>query len=371
LGDIELVLGDQISSLTSTLLTHDLNTQTEIDAINDAAENIEKTAQQKEASERETDGLVIHGDFVEQKANNARRFKRYIDGKILWTYVRDFLLENYPGTTFVEKSTSPLIIQISLSKSARDDLRRAIEQNNNFRPTRLVNSDLSAGTICVFDNKADYASKQQEIINVTHSLVKFASAKIDKETFYDLTAVEISALSLDLTTGIYAFTTQLWEANGAKSYDRLMTRAINLDNGQLLNEEEAELLLNASINDGDDWGNVRANVDPDSFSLAQQKLSEILELEFDEYARLLTEENLDQLQFLQSGVNQRIEAELSSLNEVLRNYEQRRNERMIKLTSGRIKSVENRLIERTSEIAAQSEMKIAAKNLISGVIRVY
>ena len=371
LGDIELVLGDQISSLTNTLLTHDLDTQTEIKAINDAAENIEQTAQQKEVSERENDGLVIHGDFVEQKANSARRLKRYIDGKILWTYVRDFLLENYPGTTFVEKSASPLIIQISLSKSARDDLRRAIEQNNNFRPTRLVNSDLSAGTICVFDNKADYASKQQEIINVTHSLVKFASAKIDKETFYDLTAVEISALSLDLTTGIYAFITQLWEANGAKSYDRLMTRAINLDNGHLLNEEEAELLLNASINDGDDWGNVRANVDPDSFSLAQQKLSEILELEFDEYARLLTEENLDQLQFLQSGINQRIEAELSSLNEVLRNYEQRRNERMIKLTSGRITSVENRLIERTSEIAAQSEMKIEAKNLISGVIRVY
>ena len=99
-GDIEAVLGEKIQELGYYLLSHNLTPEQEDHRGQEQAQlALARTVREQEELEEEAAHLAAHGDYVLNQVKAARQMRRYIDPESLWTYVRDALIQDFPGTS--------------------------------------------------------------------------------------------------------------------------------------------------------------------------------------------------------------------------------------------------------------------------------
>jgi superfamily II DNA/RNA helicase len=102
LGDLEAVLGEKISELSYQLISHRLTPEQQEQQIEQTAIALANQKEQQEELESKAGDLTAHGDYILNKVKAAESLKRFIQGKDLWIYTRDFLKENYPGCSLIQ-----------------------------------------------------------------------------------------------------------------------------------------------------------------------------------------------------------------------------------------------------------------------------
>ena len=368
LGDMEAVLSEQIQDMTHQLLSHDLSKKEEEEKIKQAAERLEQTAIENQDVEAEVAELVAQNELVLQRAQDADRLKRFIDGRLLWTYARDILMELYPGGRLVEISQDPLTIKILLSTEARNELRKAAQSNRKLGKTRLI--DAHEPITCVFDNNVQFQSSY-EVISHKHPLIRFLSQEADLHESYPPISAEISKdMVSPIPTGIYLFTLQKWGSKGIKTTDRLVPCFAELHSNKILDQESSELLLNAAVNHGENWDKARIDVKPESWTAGMTVITEYLAKLSSEYTESLADENDDQLTFLKSGFDQKFRRELETLENTKQSLLRRGLDQYVRMTEGRIRRTKERHQQRTKRIENQKTLINSSEELIQGVINV-
>lgn len=340
-GDIEAVLGEKIQELSYYLLSHHLTPEQEEHRIEQAELALARTVREQEELEEEASHLAAHGDYVLNQVKAARQMRRYIDAESLWSYVRDALIQDFPGTELVRVSDDPLTVEIGLSQNARIEFQHYLELTKLQGKTRLIRGNQENRTKCVFSSKVDFASGSHEVVNQLHPLVRFVTSCIKKDVDQPLVAARVSPFETPgISTGTYLVTTQRWSTTGARTLEKLVFKGSNLITGALLTDDQAEILINAVAHRGEDWPASRGQIEPDLAINRYQDILNRLDDHFTEYAIDMANENQDRVDHLIRSLVDKIDEQIFQNEVVISRLEFEGKTRTIPARRGKIKKLE-------------------------------
>ena len=323
LGDLEHVLGDQVRDFTYDLLSHKMTREEEAARIQQAETAIAHIKKTQEQLENEATHFAAHGDYVLNQVRAARDMKRYVRGEHLWTYVQDFLIENYPGSIYVQQSEEPLVVDMELSSDARADLREFINKKLPDRRTRLATSISGDKVKCVFSNHVDFISGRQEMVNQHHALIRFITSTLTSGADYSLIAARVGATLLpQVLPGKYLFICQRWSTTGARVVERVIYRAKSLENDLKLSADDAERIVSITIDHGMDAFDVSQELDGPGVRDIYEELVFDLDEEFEEYAEEMKMENEDRVEMMTQAARQKVDMQISSRREAIQKLEE-------------------------------------------------
>jgi len=371
LGGMEVILGELITELTNDLLSQDLTPEQEESRIEKAYVAAENVRQQHDELEANAGHLIAHGGYILERVQAAHEFRRRITEHDLKAYVKDYLDRYAKGFRFQEYERDPLTVSISLPP----DL--ATRLDDYMRAARLLGgSRLPIGETvrCQFRNKIDRGTPRFEIISQFHPLIRFISNDLKErsEAFYPLVAVTVpGAVRQSLTLGIYAFASKRWTFAGLRTDEALQTRAMMLHgDDNILNSDDSWNLLNAAKLDGSDWLSVAQEISVDELERAFDKCDVQLQADFEIAKRDRTNENSDRVNLQKITAARHRDRRLATARDLLERFRMQGRRRLIPMTEGRIRKIEQKFALHLERLSQQGEMASSISDVCYGIIRV-
>lgn len=345
LGGLEEVIGPKVDQITKQCMSHQMS-EAELEAqwgaIDQAIENVRKLESDLDESANQ---LVAHGDFIKQAINEAREFGRFVRVEDLVTYVEDFFVNRYSGTTVHCVDPSRQAFRIDLTPAAIHDIQDYWYRERINHSTNLTNPVLLPKTLFVFSNRIGQAAPGTELITQFHPITRFISSKLDADPSTRSRKTVVAAAvdtARRFPVGSYLFCCRRFGfASGRQAIERLAFQAYSLREGRLLEDGAAERLIGMVLSKGRQHVRHDDINGSDLVEIFSTKLEEDLERQFEsERGRL------------QREINDRATIQLKSLD-TYRATEERKHR-------GRI---EQAILEKKSTTAKAQETRL--KNLLA------
>jgi len=254
LGGLEEVIGPKVEQITKQCMSHRMSEDeltAQWDAIDQAIENVRRLESELDEGANQ---LVAHGDFIKQAINEAREFGRFVRVEDLVTYVEDFFVNRYSGTTVHCVDPSRQAFRIDLTPAAIHDIQDYWDRERIHHPTKLINPVLLPKTLFVFSNRVGQAAPGTELITQFHPLTRFISSKLDADpTTRSRKAVVAAAVDTAgrFPRGHYLFCCRRFGfTSGRQAIERLAFQAYSMKEERLLEEGAAELLIGMVVSSG-------------------------------------------------------------------------------------------------------------------------
>ena len=381
LGALEPVLGDMIQELTHDLFTKHLTPEQEEVRIRQAEVALENQRLGEEALEKEAAQLTAYGDYILQQVRAARELHRTISATDIQSYVIDFFGIHYRGSEFRQTSTDAARFEVNLSSDARHDLAAYLRKQRVEGSTRLVR-DTASRVRCRFENTAvPDVRGHEEVISQFHPLVRFVANCLEEseEQRRPAVAIRLSSeialkhLGLEIAAGQYVFSVQRWSVQGLRDMERLYYAAAALGpERNVLAPRGAEQLIVAAAGYGIGWPEGRGAVDLDhAVRIVQESCVAPSEQAFDKYVGDLEKENADRADVQERMLDEHYETTRRKIDEVLRRYRERGQQRLIPATEGRLRALRVRTERRRREIAERRALKYSPPVIVCvGIINV-
>jgi len=374
LGSMEVVLGDEIRSLSYKLLSHQLTPEQEQERIDKSRVAIENVSRINEQLEAEASSLIAHGDFIQNKVKAAQELGRYIRGEDLYVYAKDFFAGAYPGTRFLADPKKPDLFKLDFSTEARIDFTEFLQKYNLQGKTTLLSTS-PAGLI--FENKHGKNIFGIERVTQEHPLIRFVSAQlVDKgssSTYFPVTACKVHVDNPKIPSGTYVYAVARWTLSGSRDVERLEYAAHRMGEAEALDNDLAEWLVNMAALDGQDWIGVQGEVDLEVAARLQDECRANLEESFYQYRDTYAREDADRIQDMVRFLESHLERKRTSLLEriaVISSLEDVKRKRILPALKGQLKSEEIRIEQRLADIRLRERLKSKDSLVSSGLILV-
>ena len=255
LGDIEDVLGSEITKLTSELLSGQLSENEKKDRIRQTQRAIEIKKRNEEELEKAASHLSAHGNYIIQKIHSAKQNDQWIKSREIAEYVIKFLKKRYPNFNAVRlpHSNADYIYEIVMPVEAKADLQTFIESHRYSFDSRLINVDPKPVKCLFYSKITNNQYHDLEVINHLHPLVRWIGESIDP-TFdlYPLAMIRIMRTSIPVAidSSKYGYAIQSWTIRGSREHNQLAYEVLSIPGNASLQPDDAEQLIRSAIRDG-------------------------------------------------------------------------------------------------------------------------
>lgn len=368
LGDAEVVVGDVIRKLESSLLTRQLTAEEENDQIDQAALAVENIRVHRQELEKNAAHLMAHGQRVMERIEAAQELSRRVTEDDLYIYVRDYLSRYWEGYRFSQEGRDHFTITIQLPPQLAANLDDFLRAEGLLGKTLLSSGEART---CRFLNRiSEPARRGEEIIHQFHPLVRFIGKDLHarNEQFYPLVSLQLPEAGV--AVGVYAFYVRSWAFRGVREEEVLGIAALHLETGQALDDEAAQQLLQAARLSGGDWIGADTVLEP---GLVRKRLEQAESLLDDEYRALLGRkraENADRARFQLDSIDRYLGRRLARLDETLAAYTARGRTSLARMTQGQIDKLRVRMSTRSERIRQQEKVLADKSFVCAGAIRV-
>jgi hypothetical protein len=374
LGSMEVILGDEIRTLSYELLSHHLTAEQEQDRIDKARVAIETVSRMQDKLEQEASGLLAHGDFIQNKVKAANELGRYIRGADLLAYVQDFFGRAYPGTRLLSDPRHPGHFRFDFSADARMEFTAFVQQQFLQSKTTLLSTTPPRLT---FENRLGKPSVGVERVTQDHPLVRFVSAQMlakgSASTYFPVTSCKVKLADPRLRPGAYVYALARWTLSGSRDVERLEYVAKRLGDGQLIDGDLAEWLVNAAALQGDDWLSASGELDLQDAARLQDECRAELEENFlayrDAYAREDADRIHQMIRFLQGHLERKRHSLMERIEQLTQSVDTKR-QRILPALKGRLQREEIRIEQRIAEIRLREKLQARDILVSSGLILV-
>jgi superfamily II DNA or RNA helicase len=332
LGEFETVLGAAIHEMTIHLLDPTLTEEDRIKVVETTAQAIANLKKEEEKLEEEAGSLIRHGDYILQKITETRDLNRWIRADDIFSYVKDRIYSEFPGSVIETSPPGSNTFQISLSDAAREEFSTYIVQRGLRGQTRLLDGndkfryEFSSSIVKRFSGGV-------EVISQVHPLVRFVT-ELDEQRSEsrknEPVAVRIrkSALNFELPGGIYVVAMRLWKGatNGGRSsgFSRLAYAGGSLQNEQSLTSDISEALAAAAIASGEILlGADRHPLLTAATSMLRDTVLAELESRFSDYIAQIGAEVIDRAGIRRRAIERHLSEKAAIIEEQIRNFEYR------------------------------------------------
>jgi len=375
LGLTEASVGQLIHKLEYDLLMMPHLTPEQKDAeIDRAAVAIELVLRQHEELEKNAPHMMAHGHHIIEQMEAARALSRSVTNHDLYLYVRDYLSKFDSCYRFVQEGNDKHTVTIQLSSVLSARLEEFCAERGLSGKTSLTQG---VPKRCQFLNKISHPSKRgEEIIHQFHPLIRFIAhdIKARDEHLYPVVAVEIDAKDLDNNynkAGIYAFVIRLWIFNGVREEDILAVQAVSLNQGNILNPEESESLIQGVRKSGRDWIAPLHGQDSEKIMNALDECEHELQRRYDERKEQKILENDDRVQFQLDAIARHLQSTTQKKTETRQQHENAGRESLAKATQGQIDKLTARMNAKKETVKRKGSIELKTDFICMGLIQVF
>lgn len=374
LGDLEAVVGEKVSELTSDLLGHALSAEQEEERIDQTAAALEQEKIEADRLEEGATELHAYSDYILRRVDAARDLKRYLQPNDLFLYVKTFLEEQYPGCNLVTESDDALTVQINLSRTARVDFTHYCDDTNQRGSSRLLRSDESSLQRYLFAQKVDFSAPNQEVINQSHPLIRWISSKLSAEDTFatPFVAVEVEASNSEVSVspGIYVFHVKRFSFSGAKTTERLMYSLQKAESESMESAESAERTILTTMAQGSSWFSAEALIDKGRITKLHETLENHLDEVFDKDLSNAQIQNDDRIDRIIRSLEERTVTRVERVQSTIEKLKLGQNQSLIPAFEGQIKAARDRFDVEVAKFKKLRTINGDPRNVISGVINV-
>lgn len=370
LGEAEAVVGEQIRKLESDLLSRPLTPEEEETRIEQAAQALENLRLHREELERNAAHMMAHGQRVMERIEASRELARRVTENDLYIYLKDYLSKFWPGHRFAQESDDKNLVSIQLPgelAAKLDDFLRA--------EGLLGKTILSSGQArkCRFLNRVSETPRAgEEIIHQFHPVIRYISRDLRarNEHFYPLISVHLDHLKDGIPQGIYAFYVRTWLFSGVRDEEFLSVAAIRLDTGEVMDEEEADRLIQFARIEGQDWLGADHSADKELVSQRLEEAEAVLDDRYQNALERKKNENADRARFQLDSIDRYLERRLPRLKETLHAHMAAGRQSLAKATQGQIDKLTARMNTRKEHIREQEKVTADRSFVCAGIIRI-
>jgi superfamily II DNA or RNA helicase len=370
LGDFEAVLGEQIRALTRDLLMGTLSSEQQARRIEDAAQALENLRDNERELEDEAAGLIAHGDFILRAVKAAHELNRWMTGTDIHRYVRDYLLQYYPGCTIDPVSSSPDLFEISLTPKARAEFTDFIRARRGSQDTRLARE--ASSVRCRFTPALTRPARDRiELISQLHPLTRFVAAKLDEGEAPKLRPAIAARLMRSALlepapdSGRYLVAVMRWSLGGTSEVEKLAYAGIRLNDRMILEDDRAEILALATASFGTSWPEAADQVDCGTLGTLCQETLILGQLQagFTRFEEGRQAENEDRAAIQLRTLERHRREQTDKLEEISQRHRAAGRDSLVRATRGRIDALNARCDQRRSEIERRRQLNPSTEDI--------
>jgi len=257
LGELEAVLGEPIREMTTKLLDPKLTDQQKEQVIDQTAQALEYRRREEDQLEAEAGSLVQHGDYILERIVESRDRHRWLSGDDILIYVRDRVLQDFPGSIIETSPPGSDTYRIELSREGVAAFQAYLARRGIKGRTRLLSGD--AQLRFRFTSSVVQKDGGIECISQLHPLVRFAAERdLSDETTRHAQAVAASVswkkLSAECAPGLYVLAARRWSsgstAAGTMANVRIGYAGAAVETGEPIGADLAEQMMVAAAAQG-------------------------------------------------------------------------------------------------------------------------
>ncbi len=374
LGSMEMVLGNEIRTLSYELLSHHLTAEQEQERIDKTHLAIETVSRMQDKLEEEASGLIAHGDFIQNKVKAAKELGRYIRGEDLLAYVQDFFRATYPGTRLLSDPRRPELFGLDFSADARIDLTAFVQHNFLQGKTALLSATPPK---LLFENRLGKPVVDIERVTQDHPLIRFISTQMlsqgSSTTYFPVSACKVALSDPRIKPGVYVYALARWTLSGSRDVERLEYVVKSLFDAQALDGDLAEWLVNTVALQGQDWLSAASDLDLNQVANWQDECRAELEENFIAYRDAYAREDADRIQqmirFLEIHLDRKRRG-LQERIEQLTYSSDTKKKKILPALRGQLQREQIRVEQRMAEIRLREKLEARDTLVSSGLILV-
>jgi SNF2 family DNA or RNA helicase len=248
IGDLEAILGDEITSLTKDLFDPELSEAQRKERIDQAGLLLEQRKIQFEEWERSSPQFIGHDEYYRDEVDRVQKLGRFIRPDDLARFVSDFLAqfdrrcgltEDGPGTYMLESSDKLL--------------RFLIEQPDDTQKSEFCRHLHDKSVAITFDSEVAERDKSLTFVHVRHFFIRAIIEwyRHSEGTFHPAATLHVNA-DEDLPQGDYLYILARTVIRAAREQEGLFPVLVNLETLQPLDEDACELCLGRMVREGAD-----------------------------------------------------------------------------------------------------------------------
>ena len=372
IGDIEEILGEEISELSKFLFSFSLS---EEQLEKQAIQKIEAIVLRQKAMEEleEQSGISAEfSDVIMANVMNADSMKRYIEAEELIHYTKDFFALKYAGSRIEKNDEKSCYITLSLE--AREEFQEYVKKNH-YRVSSL--GYRNDPILCIFNSNKDSYKRHRiyELIDINHAFIRWIKELSQKKSFntHPCSAIKVKSSCVpEAQKGLYTYFIQKWEFEGYKNINELKFSVIYTETGTAIDEKIAEKLVISSINSGEDFSEIRYGLNNFKTILdSLEKCKEFAYSSFDEHEVKFLEENKLKCDGSKEYLTRTYNRKISSIDELIKKaQEAEQAERIIRLHEGRRKKADETFAIQLKKMESKEKGSCTFSDLAVGIIKV-
>ena len=248
IGDLEAILGGEITSLTKDLFDPDLTEGQRRERIDQAGLLLEKRKMQFEEWERASPQFIGHDEYYRQEVDRVQTLGRFISAEDLLVFVEDFIEHYDRQSELIE--VEPGIFRLAASEKL---LRFIVEQPEDNQKSEFCKRLYQKSSRLTFDSEIAERSKDISFLHVRHFFIRGIVDEYRQvgAHLHPVARVQLRS-SESLPAGEYLYLLARATIRAAREQDVLLPVVVNLRSLELLDEDTAELCLSRVVSEGSD-----------------------------------------------------------------------------------------------------------------------
>jgi superfamily II DNA or RNA helicase len=276
IGDLEAILGNEITDLTKELFDPDMSEEQRKERIDQAGLLLEKRKLQFEEWERSSPQFIGHDEYYKEEVDRAQALGRYIGPEDLARFVIDFLAHFDRRCELIEDG--PSIYRLEASEKLLQFVIAQPEDNQKAEFCRRLHQKSLPVT---FDSEAAEKDKSITFLHVRHFFIRaiVEAYRQGDISFHPVARVQVSARD-GLPAGDYLYMLARATIRAAREQDALLPVVVNLQTLEALDEDSGELCIGRMVREGTDLPQPLFNADvlDRAYSVAESILVERFEV---------------------------------------------------------------------------------------------
>jgi SNF2 family DNA or RNA helicase len=248
IGDLEAILGSEVTNLTRDLFDPDLTHDQRIAKIDQAGILLEKKKLQFAEWEKESPQFIGHDEYYRQEVDRAERLGRFISAEDLEVFVSDFLRSFDQRSELTRES--PGIYHLDGSEKLQQFVLRQPDDGAKVEFSRLMYMKSLRITF-----SAEIAEKDRGVhyIHVRHFFIRAIVDEFrrNESHFHSVARLQLPASEV-LLKGEYAYLLGRATIRAAREQDALIPVFVNLRSLLVLGEDASEICLGRMVIEGAD-----------------------------------------------------------------------------------------------------------------------
>ena len=374
IGDLEVILGDQIASLTREMFNPRLNSEQKADRAEQTAIAIENQIKELEEFESQSSKFLGQDDFFNEEISAIKESKRFITSQEVQLLLTSFL--GMVGTTTTLRSTRRERTNVYVLRTDEEFRRffRAFSDGMNGREEVIRELEREGGTPVTFEVEEATADRQLMFLTIHHPIIRSIVKYLSEQ---DMGLKPTAALRIESPIahpGDYLYFIYMLEEFSLKKTLKLVPLLVNLHDHDVVHVADALSDQFIGLTPGAEGfaSSVAGLFQADDVEQCAALADEYIAMMKDDEETSLLKSNDTLVNARKEAINQSYTMKTNRVQQTLGNIladSKPADERLLRMYRARIRNLEDQLRKDEQELEEKRGVHVGFQLLASGFVR--